>query len=83
MKIVNLLLVLDLYPYLVQSASSFFMWLDSLWPCSCNSFNLQSGGEYDGDRKFDDLKILYRTYAEESFPDGRLQEEKVRIAINL
>ncbi|XP_074583679.1 protein TIC110, chloroplastic [Curcuma longa] len=35
------------------------------------------GGEYDGDRKFDDLKILYRTYAEESFPDGRLQEEKL------
>ncbi|XP_042373930.1 protein TIC110, chloroplastic-like [Zingiber officinale] len=35
------------------------------------------GGEYDGDRKFDDLKILYRSYAEESFPDGRLQEEKL------
>lgn len=82
MKMVNLLPVLDLYHYLVLSASSFFLWLDSLWSSRCNSFSLQSGGEYDGDRKFDDLKILYRTYAEESFPDGRLQEEKVRIAIN-
>lgn len=35
------------------------------------------GGEYDGDRKIDDLKLLYRAYAAESFPNGRLEEKKV------
>ncbi|CAL9130454.1 protein TIC110, chloroplastic-like [Musa acuminata AAA Group] len=35
------------------------------------------GGEFDGDRKIEDLKLLYRTYAEESFSSGCLQEEKL------
>jgi len=36
-----------------------------------------SGGEYDTDRKMDDLKILYRAYVAESFSSGRLEESKV------
>ncbi|WOL09830.1 protein TIC 110, chloroplastic [Canna indica] len=35
------------------------------------------GGEYDNDRKIDDLKLLYRAYAEASFSDGRVQAEKL------
>ncbi|XP_038972833.1 protein TIC110, chloroplastic [Phoenix dactylifera] len=35
------------------------------------------GGEYDGDRKMDDLKLLYRVYAADSFPNGRLEEKKL------
>ncbi|KAL3722241.1 hypothetical protein ACJRO7_034590 [Eucalyptus globulus] len=35
------------------------------------------GGEYDTDRKMDDLKILYRAYVAESFSSGRLEESKL------
>ncbi|XP_020581658.1 protein TIC110, chloroplastic isoform X2 [Phalaenopsis equestris] len=37
------------------------------------------GGEYDSDRKIDDLKLLYRTYAAECFPNGRLEEQKLLV----
>ena len=36
------------------------------------------GGEFDGDRKIDDLKLLYRAYATESFSSGFLDEKKVK-----
>ncbi|XP_020093694.1 protein TIC110, chloroplastic [Ananas comosus] len=39
------------------------------------------GGEYDGDRKIGDLKLLYRAYAGEAFPNGRLDEKKL-VALN-
>ncbi|PKA59631.1 Protein TIC110, chloroplastic [Apostasia shenzhenica] len=39
------------------------------------------GGEYDSDRKMDDLKLLYRAYAADCFPDGRLEEKKL-VALN-
>lgn len=35
------------------------------------------GGEFDGDRKIDDLKLLYRAYATESFSSGFLDEKKL------
>lgn len=35
------------------------------------------GGEYDGDRKMDDLKLLYRTYVTDSLSSGRMEEEKL------
>ncbi|KAJ0969975.1 hypothetical protein J5N97_022852 [Dioscorea zingiberensis] len=35
------------------------------------------GGEFDGDRKMDDLKLLYRVYATESFSNGSLDEKKL------
>lgn len=35
------------------------------------------GGEYDNDRKIDDLKLLFRAYAAECFPNGRLEEQKL------
>ncbi|XP_042480301.1 protein TIC110, chloroplastic isoform X2 [Macadamia integrifolia] len=35
------------------------------------------GGEYDGDRKIDDLKLLYRAYVVESLSSGRLEENKL------
>ncbi|KAF9594954.1 hypothetical protein IFM89_035524 [Coptis chinensis] len=39
------------------------------------------GGEYDGDRKMDDLKLLYRAYVAESFSSGRIEENKL-VALN-
>lgn len=39
------------------------------------------GGEYDGDRKMDDLKLLYRAYVTESFSSGRIEETKL-VALN-
>ncbi|KAK9154075.1 hypothetical protein Sjap_001555 [Stephania japonica] len=39
------------------------------------------GGEYDGDRKKDDLKLLYRAYVAESLSSGRMEENKV-LALN-
>ncbi|KAK9127298.1 hypothetical protein Syun_016095 [Stephania yunnanensis] len=39
------------------------------------------GGEYDGDRKMDDLKLLYRAYVAESLSSGRMEENKV-LALN-
>ncbi|XP_020276167.1 protein TIC110, chloroplastic isoform X1 [Asparagus officinalis] len=39
------------------------------------------GGEYDNDRKMDDLKLLYRAYVTECFPNGRLDETKL-VALN-
>lgn len=38
---------------------------------------LKLGGEYDSDRKMNDLKLLYRAYATECFANGRLEETKV------
>ncbi|KAL8102151.1 hypothetical protein AgCh_026877 [Apium graveolens] len=35
------------------------------------------GGEYDGDRKMDDLKLLYRTYITDSLSSGRMEEDKM------
>ncbi|KAJ4966622.1 hypothetical protein NE237_018471 [Protea cynaroides] len=35
------------------------------------------GGEYDGDRKIDDLKLLYRAYVAESLAGGHLEENKL------
>ncbi|PKU78160.1 Protein TIC110, chloroplastic [Dendrobium catenatum] len=39
------------------------------------------GGEFDSDRKIDDLKLLFRAYASECFPNGRLEEQKL-VALN-
>ncbi|KAK1377397.1 hypothetical protein POM88_024141 [Heracleum sosnowskyi] len=41
------------------------------------------GGEYDGDRKMDDLKLLYRTYVTDSLSSGRMEEDKVTKSISL
>jgi hypothetical protein len=35
------------------------------------------GGDYDGDRSMDDLKLLYRAYLTDSLSDGRMEENKV------
>jgi hypothetical protein len=34
-------------------------------------------GEYDGDRKMDDLNLLYRAYVTDSLSNGRMEENKV------
>ncbi|KAL0419283.1 UNVERIFIED_CONTAM: protein, chloroplastic [Sesamum radiatum] len=38
---------------------------------------LFSGGEYDGDRKMDDLKLLYRAYMTDALSGGRMEENKL------
>ncbi|PIN19551.1 hypothetical protein CDL12_07782 [Handroanthus impetiginosus] len=35
------------------------------------------GGEYDGDRKMDDLKLLYRAYVADAVSGGRMEENKL------
>ncbi|KAL3752492.1 hypothetical protein ACJRO7_013190 [Eucalyptus globulus] len=35
------------------------------------------GGEYDNDRKMDDLKLLYRAYVADSLSSGRLEQSKL------
>ncbi|XP_027090876.1 protein TIC110, chloroplastic-like isoform X2 [Coffea arabica] len=35
------------------------------------------GGEYDSDRKIDDLKLLYRAYVWDSLSSGRMEEDKL------
>lgn len=35
------------------------------------------GGEYDSDRKIDELRQLYRVYVTEAFSSGRLEDDKV------
>ncbi|XP_011080674.1 protein TIC110, chloroplastic isoform X2 [Sesamum indicum] len=35
------------------------------------------GGEYDGDRKMDDLKLLYRAYITDALSGGRMEENKL------
>lgn len=35
------------------------------------------GGEYDGDRKMDELKLLYRAYLTDALSGGRMEEEKL------
>ncbi|KAI3678567.1 hypothetical protein L6452_37863 [Arctium lappa] len=35
------------------------------------------GGDYDGDRKMDDLKLLYRAYVADSLSTGRMEEDKL------
>lgn len=44
-----------------------------------NSPVIYSGGEYDGDRKMDDLKLLYRAYVSDSLSSGRMEESKVKV----
>lgn len=52
---------------------------ESHMTCFYPSFGL--GGEYDGDRKIDDLKLLYRTYVTDSLSNGRMEEDKVHLII--
>ncbi|KAI4385245.1 hypothetical protein MLD38_003296 [Melastoma candidum] len=35
------------------------------------------GGEYDSDRKMEDLKLLYRSYLSDSLSSGRIEESKL------
>ncbi|XP_059429529.1 protein TIC110, chloroplastic [Corylus avellana] len=35
------------------------------------------GGEYEGDRKMDDLNLLYRAYVTDSLSNGRMEENKL------
>ncbi|XP_031483348.1 protein TIC110, chloroplastic [Nymphaea colorata] len=35
------------------------------------------GGEYDGDRKIDDLKLLYRAFLTEALSDGHIEEKEL------
>ncbi|KAL9316482.1 hypothetical protein ACSQ67_017483 [Phaseolus vulgaris] len=35
------------------------------------------GGEYDGDRKIEDLKLLYRAYVSDALSGGRLEDSKL------
>ena len=35
------------------------------------------GGEYDNDRKMDDLKLLYRAYVTDSLSGGLMEKNKV------
>lgn len=39
-----------------------------------------SGGEYDSDRKIDELKLLYRAYTADALSSGRIQINKVEDA---
>nr|GEU61351.1 protein TIC110, chloroplastic [Tanacetum cinerariifolium] len=36
-----------------------------------------NGGEYDGDRKMDDLKLLYRAYIADALSGGRMEKDKL------
>ena len=36
------------------------------------------GGDFDGDRKMDDLKLLYRAYVWDALSSGRMEENKVQ-----
>lgn len=44
-----------------------------------NIFLFILGGEFDNDRKMEDLKLLYRAYVAESFSSGQIEESKVHI----
>ncbi|XP_026412654.1 protein TIC110, chloroplastic-like [Papaver somniferum] len=35
------------------------------------------GGDYEGDRKMNDLKLVYRSYVVESYSSGRIEESKL------
>ncbi|RZC26378.1 protein TIC110, chloroplastic-like [Glycine soja] len=35
------------------------------------------GGEYDGDRKIEDLKLLYRAYVSDALSGGRMEDDKL------
>ncbi|XP_004490697.1 protein TIC110, chloroplastic [Cicer arietinum] len=35
------------------------------------------GGEYDGDRKMEDLKLLYRAYVSDALSSGRMEDNKL------
>ncbi|KAJ9565110.1 hypothetical protein OSB04_001076 [Centaurea solstitialis] len=39
--------------------------------------SLMGSGDYDGDRKMDDLKLLYRAYVADSLSIGRMEEGKL------
>lgn len=39
------------------------------------------GGEYDSDRKMDDLRLLYRAYVTSSLSGGRMAENKVNTCV--
>lgn len=43
--------------------------------------NFCLGGEYEGERKMDDLKLLYRAYVTDSLSSGRMEEDKVTHSI--
>lgn len=36
------------------------------------------GGEFDGDKKMEDLKLLYRAYVSDSLSGGRMEDNKVK-----
>lgn len=36
-----------------------------------------AGGEYDGDRKMEDLKLLYRAYVSDALSSGRMEDNKL------
>ncbi|KAL1308418.1 hypothetical protein AAHE18_17G104300 [Arachis hypogaea] len=37
------------------------------------------GGEYDGDRKIEDLKLLYRAYVSDALSGGRMEDNKIAV----
>lgn len=43
----------------------------------CTKMYHFTGGEYDSDRKMDDLKLLYRVYITDSSSCGHMEEHKV------
>ena len=52
--------------------------IQTLWTCLLYLISvLGIGGEYDGDRRLDDLKPLYRAYVSDSLSSGRMEENKV------
>lgn len=36
------------------------------------------GGEYDSERKMEDLKLLYRAYITDALSGGRMEQNKVK-----
>ncbi|KAG4994802.1 hypothetical protein JHK82_031542 [Glycine max] len=41
------------------------------------SISIGHGGEYDGDRKIEDLKLLYRAYVVNALSSGRMEINKI------
>lgn len=77
-------LLLELVQFLLWVGFKFHIFIsnfvdESHMNCLYASFGL--GGEYDGDRKIDDLKLLYRAYVTDSLSDGRMEEDKVNFMI--
>jgi len=55
---------------------SFKYWIQNLYVNSSSSL-VGTGGEYDGDRKIEDLKLLYRAYIANALSSGRMEDNKV------